>query len=116
MNPADLAITNRVSKPPDEYLQSPRNVVALQRAEDVGIETHAGENVEYVVVDDDKRGRDQVTLLSEDPRDYDADFYIEELIRVVESVLAPIGWREADIRQYLADHVETTLTAYNSKE
>jgi DNA polymerase I len=116
VNPADLAITNRVSKPLDEYSQSTRNVAALQRAKDVGMETHAGENVEYVVVDDDKRGRDRVTLLTEDPQDYDAEFYVEELIRVGESVLAPAGWREADIRQYLADHLEMTLTAYNSRE
>lgn len=116
VDPADLAIKNRVSKPLAEYSQSTRNVAALQRAADVGIETQAGENVEYVVVDDQKRGRDRVTLLTEDPQDYDTEFYVTELIRAGEAVLAPMGWQEADIRRYLADSVDTRLAAYNSQE
>jgi DNA polymerase I len=116
VKPSALAIRNRVSKPLAEYSQSTRNVAALQRAEDVGLDKHAGEDVEYVVVDDAKRGRDRVTLLAEDPQDCDADFYVDELIRVGESVLAPLGWQETDIRRYLADHVETTLAAYDSLE
>lgn len=116
VDPAALAIKNRVSKPLAEYSQSTRNVAALQRAADVGIETQAGKNVEYVIVDDQKRGRDRVTLLTEGPQDYDAEFYVRELIRAGESVLAPMGWQEDDLRRYLADHVDTRLSAYNSQE
>jgi DNA polymerase I len=107
-----LAIKNRVSKPLEAYTQATRNVAALQRAEDVGLSTHAGENVEYVVVDNDKQSRDRVQLLAENPETYDPEFYTDELIRATESVLAPMGWREADIREYLADYRDTTLDHY----
>ncbi|WP_232700569.1 type B DNA-directed DNA polymerase [Halobacterium wangiae] len=109
-----LAITNRVSKPLAEYSQSTRNVAALERATDVGLEKHAGENVEYVVVDNSKRGRDRVQLLAEDPKTYDGGFYVDELIRAAESVLAPMEYREEDIRAFLDDTRDATLGEYGS--
>jgi DNA polymerase I len=112
VDPASLVVTNRVSKPLAEYTQATRNVAALQRADDAGLATHPGEAVEYVVVDDEKRGRDRVTLLAEDPTEYDAEYYVEQAIRAAASVLAPTGWREPDIRQYLAEHESTHLDAY----
>ena len=112
VDPCRLAIKNRVSKPLEAYTQSTRNVAALQRATDLALEKHAGQNVEYVVIDDSKDDRDRVTLLVEDPETYDPAFYVDEVIRAAESVLAPLGYREDDIRTYLADHVDTTLATF----
>jgi DNA polymerase I len=112
VEPGELAIKNRVSKPLEAYTQSTQNVAALQRADDVGLATHPGENVEYVVVDNDKQSRDRVQLLAEAPDTYDSEFYADELIRATESVLAPMGWREGDIREYLADYRDNTLDHY----
>lgn len=101
-----------MSKPLDDYQQATRNVAALQRAETAGLSKFAGEDVEYVVVDDEKTSQDRVQLRSEQPTTYDVGFYREELIRVAESVLSPMGWREQDIESYLGDHADASLSAY----
>ena len=110
--PAQLAIRNRVSKPLAEYAQETTNVAALQRAADLGLETHPGEDVQYVVVDDKKRGRDRVCLLYENPESYDVAFYTDQLVRAAESVLSPLGWCDVDIRRYLADRVDASIRSF----
>ncbi|WP_435181434.1 type B DNA-directed DNA polymerase [Halorussus sp. AFM4] len=111
VSPVELAIEQRTSKTPEEYAHATRTVAALERAEDMGRGLHPGQNVEYVVVDDTKRSRDQVRLVEEAHR-YDVEFYCDQLIRAAESVLSPLGWRENDIRRYLADRTDTGLAAY----
>jgi DNA polymerase I len=115
VDPAALAITNRVSKRVEEYSQSTRNVAALERAADAGLAKHPGEDVEYVVVDDGKEGRARVVLLHEDPETYDAAFYRDELVRVAESVLAPVGVRRAGIEDRITDRTDTTISAFSSR-
>lgn len=51
------------------------------------LEKTEGQNVEYIVFDDKKSGRERVQLRSEDPISYDPTFYKTKLIRVAESVL-----------------------------
>jgi len=110
--PEQLAIRNRVSKRVEEYTQTTKNVAALERAADLGLDKHPGQDVEYVVVDDEKSGRARVALLHEEPSRYDADFYRDELIRVAESVLAPTGYRREEIERHLADRVDGSIGAF----
>ncbi len=49
-----LVERNRISKPLEEYTQSTQNVAALQRARDQSLAVHPGQDIEYVVVDDEK--------------------------------------------------------------
>jgi len=111
VSPAELAIEQRTSKAPEEYVHATRTVAALERAEDMGRGLHPGQNVEYVVVDDTKRSRDRVRLVDEADR-YDAEFYCEQLVRAAESVVSPLGWRGDDICEYLADRTDAGLAAY----
>ncbi|MFW5911198.1 MAG: type B DNA-directed DNA polymerase [Halolamina sp.] len=112
VEPARLAITNRVSKRVEEYTQTTKNVAALERASDLGLAKHPGQSVEYVVVDDEKQGRERVALLYEAPERYDAAFYREQLCRAAESVLAPTGFRRAAIEKQLAERVNGSLSAF----
>jgi DNA polymerase I len=112
VDPEDLIIDNRVSKNLDEYSQYTRNVAALERAAGTGIEKHPGENVSYVVVDDEKQSRERVALAHEEIQAYDAEFYADLLVRAAESVVSPLGWRERDIREYLADRTDARLTGF----
>ncbi|MEF8827817.1 MAG: type B DNA-directed DNA polymerase [Halolamina sp.] len=112
VSPEQLAITNRVSKRVEEYSQSTKNVAALERAADLGLDKRSGQDVAYVVVDDEKRGRERVSLLHERPESYDAAFYRDQLVRVAESVLAPVGFRAAEIEASLADRVDGSVSAY----
>ncbi len=107
-----LVERNRVSKPLEGYTQNTQNVAALKRAHNQGLATHPGQDVKYVVVDDEKSSRDRVALAHEDVETYDPSYYEMQLVRAVESVLSPMGWDQTDIRRELAETRETDLTEY----
>lgn len=89
-------------------------MAALERAGDLRMDTHPGQNVSYVVVDDAKSSRERVRLVDEAIREgeYDAEFYTDQTIRAAESILSPFGWRREEINEYLADHEDASLTAF----
>ena len=109
VDPSELTLTNRVSKPLAEYTQSTRNVAALERSRDRSLPVHPGQDVSYVVVEDGASGRERVRLASEAPERYDPDFYRDRAIRAAASVLAPLGVREPAIRSALEESRETSL-------
>ncbi len=101
-----LVERNRVSKPLEGYTQNKQNVAALKRAQDQDLAIHPGQDIEYVVVDDEKLSRDRVALAHEEIEIYDASYYQSQLVRAVESILSPLGWDRNDIRRELnATHV-----------
>ncbi|WP_435362344.1 type B DNA-directed DNA polymerase [Haloarchaeobius sp. DFWS5] len=108
----DLLVTNRVSKPLEEYSQYTRNVAALERAKHLGIPRHPGQSVQYVIVDDKKSSPERVLLGSESLEEYDFAYYREQLVRAAESVLSPLDWREGAIEQYLQEYQDVSLEAY----
>ncbi|WP_142860646.1 type B DNA-directed DNA polymerase [Salinigranum halophilum] len=114
VNPRDLVIDNRVSKRLDQYTQATRNVAALERAEQLGLDTSPGETLSYVVVDDDYETADRVRLATESDERYDTDFYDALLIRAAVSVLAPLGWRERRVRGYCSGTTATTLRSFRN--
>jgi DNA polymerase I len=107
-----LLLTNRVSKPLAAYSQSTRNVAALERSRARGVEVSPGQDVAYVVVDDSKESRDRVRLEGEDGDRYDAEFYRDRAIRAAASVLSPLGVREDDVRDRLAEYESTSLRGW----
>lgn len=110
--PEDLLIRRRVSKERAEYSQYTRNVAALERAASHEYDVAPGEDIEYVVVDDDKRSAARVQLEFESLDRYDEAFYSDLLVRAAESVLSPLGWNRDRIRRYLAETEATAITAY----
>ncbi|MFD1600681.1 type B DNA-directed DNA polymerase [Halobellus rarus] len=107
-----LVERNRVSKPLDGYTQNTQNVAALKRACDQDLAVHPGQDIEYVVVDDEKSSRERVALAHEEVETYDPSYYETQLVRAVESVLSPLGWDRADIRRSLAETREVELTDF----
>ncbi len=75
VDPSELVITNRVSKKREDYTQSTRSVMALERTADLGVVRAPGQSVSYVVVDDAKCSRERVMLASEELDEYDIEFY-----------------------------------------
>ena len=71
-----------------------------------------GQTVRYVIVDSDARGASRVRLEFEDVDRYDIAWYEDATVRAVESVLAPVGWREGEIRQYLSGTCDETLASF----
>ena len=112
VEPAELVVDNRVSKDVDDYSMETLTVAALKRARIEGAGLAPGETVRYVVVDADARGAGRVRLEYEDLDRYDAEWYEDAAVRAVESVLAPVGWREGEIRQYLSGTSDETLAGF----
>ena len=96
-----LVERNRVSKPLEGYTQNTQNVAALKRARDQDLAIHPGQDIEYVVVDDEKNSRKRVALAHEEIESYDPSYYETQLVRAVESILAPLDWDRNDIRREL---------------
>jgi DNA polymerase I len=109
-----LVERNRVSKPLEGYSQNTQNVAALKRARDQDLAVHPGQDIEYVVVDDEKSSRDRVALAHEEIETYDASYYETQLVRAVESVLLPLGWDRTDIRRRLSETREVELTEFTA--
>ena len=61
---------------------------------------HPGQDVEYVVVDDEKFSRERGALAHEEVESY----YETELVRAVGSVLAPLGWDREKIRREIVEN------------
>jgi DNA polymerase I len=114
VDPTRLLIRNRVSKSLANYTQSTRNVAALERSQAQGIETHPGQDVAYVVVEDTKSSRDRVRLAHESIEDYDTAFYRDRAIRAAAAVLSPLGVRETDIRDSLEATAPTSVTGWSA--
>jgi len=87
-------------------------VAALKRAREQDLAVHPGQDIEYVVVDDEKTSRERVALAHEEIESYDASYYETQLIRAVESVLSPLGWDQRDIQQELTETGKLTLTNF----
>jgi DNA polymerase I len=87
-------------------------VAALKRARDQDLAIHPGQDIEYVVVDDEKSSRERVALAHEEIESYDASYYETQLVRAVESVLAPFGWDRSRVRRELEDTRRPELTAF----
>jgi DNA polymerase I len=109
-----LVERNRVSKPLERYTQNTQNVAALKRARDHDLSVHPGQDIEYVVVDDEKSSRDRVALVHEDVKTYDPLYYEMQLVRAVESVLSPLRWDRTDIRRELAETQNVELSDFTT--
>jgi DNA polymerase I len=109
-----LVERNRVSKPLEGYSQNTQNVAALKRAREQDLAVHPGQDIEYVVVDDDKSSRDRVALAHEESETYDASYYETQLVRAVESVLSPLGWDRSDIRRELSGERDAVLSSFGA--
>lgn len=107
-----LVERNPVSKSLEGYTQNTQNVTALERARDQDLAVHPGQDIEYVVDDDEKSSRDRVALSHEDIETYDASSYETQLVRAVESVLSSLGWVRAEIRRELSALESTTLSSF----
>ncbi len=111
-----LQVTQRTSKAANEYTRETRTAAALQRRTDRNVAHFPGQDVTYVVVDDDTKSRDRVRLAHEPGDDYDSEFYRDRLVRAAESVLSPRGWRREEIETTLAGRESTTLGRFVGRQ
>jgi DNA polymerase I len=87
--------------------------VVQRRVRDLDLALYPGQDIEYVV-DDERSSRDRVALAHEDIESYDSSYYETRLVRVVESILSPVGWDRTDIRRKLSKTRELDLTMFGT--
>jgi len=112
VDPTELIERNRVSQPLEGYTQYTQNVAALERARQQELSIHPGQDIKYVVVDDEKSSRERVKLAHEIIESYDASYYETELLRAVESILSPIGWEQRKIEQAIDETQNIQLSRF----
>ena len=112
VDPEELVVTRKVSKEADDYERGGRAVAALERAAACGVDVRPGEDVRFVVADDDAETADRVRLAFEEPERYDADHYADRVVRACESVVSPLGWDAARVRRELRGTGDLALSAF----
>ncbi|MDP2973218.1 MAG: DNA polymerase domain-containing protein, partial [Deltaproteobacteria bacterium] len=91
----DLAIGKRISREPNAYRVDSLTALAAQQLEDVGIPTHPGEKVKYVIKDalsKDKSERVRPFPLVGPDDTYDVNTYQKMLVKATEELLIHFGY------------------------
>ena len=103
----ELVLTRRVSRELEEYRHRNDGAAALEQLRNLGRAIRPGQSVRYVMVDGSSRDcmrRVRVAELltgADDGCGYDAQRYLDLLIRSGETLLAPFGYDEAALRRFL---------------
>ncbi|WP_152043511.1 type B DNA-directed DNA polymerase [Salinigranum salinum] len=116
VSPKELVIRTRSSKDVEAYSHRTRTVAALERAVDRGLSLARGQDIQYVVVDDDRDSLERVRLVDEidESTSYDPSFYQTRAIRAAASVLSPLDWDSEQIERYLSDRESVPLSGFRS--
>lgn len=101
-----LIITKRVSKELSDYRQWNDSVAALKQLSCKGFNVQPGEVVEYVICDGGSRsasGRVKVAQFLEGNEHYDADRYVEQVLRATADLFSPFGWNFTSLRDRISN-------------
>jgi DNA polymerase elongation subunit (family B) len=100
--PKDLAITQRISRTPENYAQQCSQAIAAELAINYGQDLHPGQSVAYVHTNARARHPLSRVALPDTPAaaHYDADKYVELLLRATDTLLAPLGWGYQKLFRY----------------
>ena len=109
---AELVITTRLSKNPEEYDHSVLQAIAARQLVREGLKVHAGEKIQYLIRDADNSNPNLrvTTLPLLNPRThYDVRKYLGLLINAASTVLEPFGLTEGKIQIALQRQEQTLL-------
>jgi len=102
----DLVITKRLSRDPMEYSKDTLLSIAAKELIGSGIELSPGESIQYIITEEHAdakcdRARPFIYYRGQEP--YDAEKYIELLLRAVETVLIPLGVDGSQIAEWVKE-------------
>jgi DNA polymerase-2 len=100
----ELVITKRLSREPMEYSKDTLLSIAAKELVGSGIELSPGESIQYIITEEHAdakcdRARPFIYYRGQEP--YDAEKYIELLLRAVETVLVPLGVKGSQIEEWV---------------
>jgi DNA polymerase II len=103
VDPRELMLRRRVQKNGSEYAKNNLSTMVVRELAQFGINTQAGEVIEYVIVDqtgkrDPQKAKSLLTYQQEDG--YDIEKYTELLLKGVETLLSPFGYDVEELGKY----------------
>jgi DNA polymerase-2 len=97
-----LVMRRSISRRLEEYVQFNDSVAALRQLHDRGFELQPGQSVEYLITDSRSKSSWQrvraAPFLDGDER-YDAERYVEFMLRGAAELLSPFGWGFQQLRE-----------------
>ena len=100
-----LLLRRRISKQVEDYEQFNDGLAAQLQLRREGKEVNPGETVRYVITDGDSRDerrRVRVEALADDIAEYDAEAYVDLLVRATETMLIPFGYTREKLQEKVA--------------
>ncbi|OFX26950.1 MAG: hypothetical protein A2Z07_10230 [Armatimonadetes bacterium RBG_16_67_12] len=99
---SELAITTTISRAPEGYKNNAMVAVAARQMARAGVRLHPGERIQYIITHAGARLPDDrvrpLGLLGAD-WSYDVEHYVELLVRATETLLEPLGYPAARLRE-----------------
>lgn len=90
VSPLDLAVTKQISCEPSQYRNATASAIAAQKLESMGTKIHAGESIQYVMVNQKSRLKEERVIplaFVSDGFEYDQKYYLELLKKSYLSVI-----------------------------
>ena len=108
----ELLVTKRLSKTPSDYNHDVFQAVAAKQLEKAGFEVHAGQTVQYLIVNASSRranGRVVAAQLLKPSTRYDVKEYLQLLISAGETLLGVFGYTKSVIEAETLYHEKQVL-------
>ncbi len=112
---SDLIFKTHVSRGCDDYKQFNNQTAALKQLGQEGIETLAGQSINYIITDHKSRSwqkRVMIPELADENTQYDRAKYYEHLLRAAESMLLPFGYTEEQLDEIMKGKMQRNLCGY----
>ncbi len=95
VNPMELVMRRHITKEANEYANKSISAVVAGLVEEMGVHLAAGETIEYILIDQSgkkkpEKAKPLALYAFEDG--YDIDFYTEQTLKAIESLLSPFGY------------------------
>ncbi len=108
----ELLITKRLSKTPSSYNHDVFQAVAAKQLEETGFEIHAGQTVQYLIVNARSRNaneRVKAAQLLRSNTHHDIEEYLNLLFSASETLLAPFGYTKERVKTEALFHEKQVL-------
>jgi DNA polymerase-2 len=108
----DLLVTKRLSKHPSRYAHDVFQAIAAKQLVNAGFEVHAGQKVQYLIVDSDNRSvyrRVRAAQLLEAKAKFDVEKYLELLISAADTLFSVFGYDSRKISSQVLHRERQTV-------
>jgi DNA polymerase elongation subunit (family B) len=115
VDPGELVFKIGISRRLAEYRVNNFSYAALKQLEQIGVELLPGQSIRYIVTNQRSRRYSERVKIAESHEEgdgYDAEFYVEHIVRAAESLLLPFGYTTERLKGILQGERQSSLAAF----